>query len=300
MRNRTVKSIEELKTQINKESNSIKYQSLFAVIATISGTIIIPDRVFAISFSIFGLIWITFYYLYKMKIEVLAQKIAKILGAVESDPTLQEIANEIFINSNAKSRDEKLAEVLREISHRKNDTLNPIYENKTTLQRINISDFMFKINDLTSLLVNGEEDLKELKWFDLNKKMRENDLSSLPVLHKETNKLIAVISQSILEKYLADFKRNRNSPPYIKIPRRLTLEELFQGDWNTFIGDASLYSFLPVNASIYDFNLISNNIQSDAIFITQTGKKDEKIEGIVTSDLVLTKIPHHGTEKNEP
>lgn len=121
---------------------------------------------------------------------------------------------------------------------------------------------------------------------DILIKMREKSISQFPVFNKE-NVVIELINTNTISRWLSTKLEENGTIMVEKIMVRDLIPEI---EFNTN------YKFISRNISIYEaFDLFTDQISSekrnlDVLFITNSGKKSEKLLGLITIEDIATRV----------
>ncbi len=164
------------------------------------------------------------------------------------------------------------------------------------LQDLKVGDIMIKPNDSSLLVVKDEADFKTKELKDLMEKMDESHSDRLPILQKDTLKFVFLIYRSTIERFIVALTTGSE----VKIPGKtvtidnipdLTMDDMYQSNFKLFQEIMAIKNcFLPLTATLDKVQqaMVDNSVCQD-VFITQTGNKDEKVEGWITNNMIIEK-----------
>lgn len=158
-----------------------------------------------------------------------------------------------------------------------------------------VTDIMIKPNDSILLLLKDMDEFKGKTLSELIQKMEETNSDRLPILEKDTLKFIFLIYRTTIERFIVavakgEVKIKGAAVASDAIPG-LKMQDMFDSDFKLF-KDIENYKacFLPVGATMDKVKeAMQNNAICQDVFITATGKSDEKVEGWITNLMVIEK-----------
>jgi len=163
------------------------------------------------------------------------------------------------------------------------------------LQALKVNEIMIKPNDGMLLTLDDEDAFKKMKLNDLLAKMDETRSERLPILKKGSLTFIFLIYRTTLERFILEFINGKISFPGKQKPPvnkdDLIVDDMYQSDSKLFKDIQNIkYCFLPINATLDKVKAaMQDNTICQDVFITQTGSRDEKVEGWITNTQVIEK-----------
>lgn len=175
------------------------------------------------------------------------------------------------------------------------------------LQVMNVTDVMIKASDASVYMVDDEASFKNMKLLEMLKIMNSSHSQRMPILQKNTLKFIFLIYASTIERFLLGYKMGEiklgtelvESPPSPeqissnKLDADLTVNDMFKSNYELIKNIIELNNkqhFIPISATL---EVVKQEMQDNTIcqdvFITQTGSKNEAVEGWITNNLLIEK-----------
>lgn len=181
-----------------------------------------------------------------------------------------------------------------------NQSVNALVNHITSVEEkfheIKVTDVMSKPENFPYTNADTPDALEKFKIQDLVDEMKAKNVERYPILIKDTLKFVFLFYRSTLERFqigcingtikLVDPKKSakRND---------LTVKDMFDSDFQLIKDVREITKkkkFLPVDATLEDVRaLMMDNVICQDVFITQTGNKEEKVEGWITNDMVIEK-----------
>jgi hypothetical protein len=164
------------------------------------------------------------------------------------------------------------------------------------LQELKVGDIMIKPSDSSLLVVNGLADFKTRPLTELIKRMDDSHSDRLPVLDKDTMKFIFLIYRTTIERFIVALTNDKNvtipgKAVTLDIIPKLTMDDMYNSNFKLFQDIMAIKGcFIPMTATLDKVQqaMLDNTICQD-VFITQTGSRDEKVEGWITNNMIIEK-----------
>jgi|GEM_PF-301870 len=178
-----------------------------------------------------------------------------------------------------------------------NDMVKSITQEEK-LEEVKVLDIMVKPATFAFRFVKDLEEFRTLKLVDIIKNMQDLETERMPVLQKDTNRLIFLIYRTTIERFITGLtngtlklKEVGETPTGIA---DLTIGQMFDSDFQLIKDVMKIVEgsncFLPNTATLAQARqLMQDNAFCQDVFITATGNRDEAIEGWVTNEMVIEK-----------
>jgi hypothetical protein len=177
-----------------------------------------------------------------------------------------------------------------------NDLVRHITSVEEKFHDIKVTEVMQKPENFPYGNADTTEALEKFKIQDLVDEMNAKNVERYPILIKNSLKFVFLFYRSTLERFQIGFI---NGTIKLVDPKKshkindLTVKDMFDSDFQLIKDVREITKkkkFLPVDATLEDVRaLMMDNVICQDVFITQTGNKDEKVEGWITNDLVIEK-----------
>jgi hypothetical protein len=177
------------------------------------------------------------------------------------------------------------------------DLLSQVSSTDDKLKVVKVTDVMTTADDGTVLKVKDKEEFEGMKINDLILKMSETITERMPILKGDDRTYLFLIYRSTLDRFLQEFDEglikfnNPTDPP--KAKKDLTVSDMLNSNFEVMKQILAINldkCFLPVTATLNDARqAMQDNSLCQDVFITQTGKRTEKVLGWITNTKIIEK-----------
>jgi len=177
------------------------------------------------------------------------------------------------------------------------ELLNQVSSTDEKLKVLKVTAVMTKPDDGMLLKVKDKAEFESLKLVDLIKKMEETQTERMPVLKADDGTYLFLIYRTTIERFLLQSELGKikltNSDKPLPPKDQLTMADLLNSDFDLIKRILAIdldKCFLPLTATLSDARqAMQDNSFCQDVFITQTGKRTEKVEGWISNSTVIEK-----------